>query len=698
MDTTRNIWLRCSLRLPTATNDRSSIVDDLPQAAENFELTTIQSSLDFMVNGEPIYLWDPIYNPNEDNLVVGIGSQQQQWVRTNRELLIGNLGGTSVQPSEPLARLPARELLIENHEAPLEHDDTVAWVQQALADLEPLQELIAFKNLEDNSRVYLANPDGTALDPVLNYVGCPVFSPDGQHLAIRDGSNGVIVNVETFEELQRFSGSGKFSPDGRYFAFSRGADYPFQLVLFDLFDEQERVLVDSFGDWLSGDLDWSPDSSKIVYNQQDESHLEPDSVWAIDINTGEQRLILGSSDSDEFAPDELTWHLSNLEWYPNGEFIRFVHTTAMHIGPYTIVHADGSGFVAEGLEPEQEGYFSARAADDWSPDGTQIVYTNQDGASEFQLHIANVDGSNIRLLYRSEGYERFGVLWSPYGSSVAFERYDNTTGKISIWLINPDGSNAHELPFSDEHGLVAWSPDSSQLLTVDESSNIEILSLDARSPIHIGVGVCPSWSPSNIAPSIDSASEPSDSASQLELSQRILLYRQGAQEIWLRSTPDADDVNYSVVPSATIAIVIALPSESDSNQDWVEVETIPDAISGWVELSQTKPLNSYSEGYFNEICPNAAGYHFQIGQRFVVAIGDGATGIYTEPNTEPKLGEIPEGTGGYILDGPICKEGRDGNLLTWYVQTDSGLEGWVAEGYPDAVFPWIIPVEGEFQP
>lgn len=72
--------------------------------------------------------------------------------------------------------------------------------------------------------------------------------------------------------------------------------------------------------------------------------------------------------------------------------------------------------------------------------------------------------------------------------------------------------------------------------------------------------------------------------------------------------------------------------------------------------------------------------------------GDGPSGVFNQPNAEPRLGQVNEGEGGVVIGGPECKQGRNGNLLTWYVITDSGLQGWMSEGYSTNEVPWILPI------
>jgi hypothetical protein len=90
-------------------------------------------------------------------------------------------------------------------------------------------------------------------------------------------------------------------------------------------------------------------------------------------------------------------------------------------------------------------------------------------------------------------------------------------------------------------------------------------------------------------------------------------------------------------------------------------------------------------------CAGAYGPSLVVGMRFTVPYGDGPTGVYTRPNSVPQKGLVPEGQGGLVVGGPVCVEGREGNLISWQVQADNGLRGWVSEGYPHSNYRWVAP-------
>ncbi len=117
---------------------------------------------------------------------------------------------------------------------------------------------------------------------------------------------------------------------------------------------------------------------------------------------------------------------------------------------------------------------------------------------------------------------------------------------------------------------------------------------------------------------------------------------------------------------------------------------IVEQIDGQLNFSTSTSSQTSIRGF---TCNGAYGPHFNIGDRFYVPPGDGSTSVWEEPNNVPRIGRIPENAGGVIIGGPVCKRGQEGNLVSWMVQTDSGLEGWVSEGYPHSPVPWIAPID-----
>lgn len=108
----------------------------------------------------------------------------------------------------------------------------------------------------------------------------------------------------------------------------------------------------------------------------------------------------------------------------------------------------------------------------YSPDGKQIVFASNrqaytrrlnpeeakrleiDPAFFMELYIMNSDGTNVRQLTQSAGYDG-GPFFSPDGQRVIFRRFNEAGDKAEIWSINTDGSEARQIT---KLGVMSWAP------------------------------------------------------------------------------------------------------------------------------------------------------------------------------------------------------------------------------------------------
>ncbi len=81
----------------------------------------------------------------------------------------------------------------------------------------------------------------------------------------------------------------------------------------------------------------------------------------------------------------------------------------------------------------------------WSPDGASIVYTQDDG-----VYQARPDGSDSRKLATVSGLALW-PRWSPDGRVVRFSVWNTTLFSSTLWEVNADGSNLHQM-------LADWRP------------------------------------------------------------------------------------------------------------------------------------------------------------------------------------------------------------------------------------------------
>ena len=106
---------------------------------------------------------------------------------------------------------------------------------------------------------------------------------------------------------------------------------------------------------------------------------------------------------------------------------------------------------------------------DWSPDGSQLVYTAFDpaGVGGRELFIISVDGGEPRrLTYRPQ--DDSWPAWSPDGQWIAYVRQVFHYGEdfhvtYEIWAIRTDRSEVHQLSSGQRDGSPEWAPDGSHV-------------------------------------------------------------------------------------------------------------------------------------------------------------------------------------------------------------------------------------------
>jgi hypothetical protein len=135
---------------------------------------------------------------------------------------------------------------------------------------------------------------------------------------------------------------------------------------------------------------------------------------------------------------------------------------------YDIYVANGDGSNLINLS-NADGY---DAEGSYSADGTKILFASnrqaysrtlsqaeqalfEDDSSYFMdLYVMNADGSDVTQLTRSPGYDG-GPFYSPDGSKITWRRFNPDGNSAEIWTMDADGSNQRQLTAD---GMVAWAP------------------------------------------------------------------------------------------------------------------------------------------------------------------------------------------------------------------------------------------------
>lgn len=88
----------------------------------------------------------------------------------------------------------------------------------------------------------------------------------------------------------------------------------------------------------------------------------------------------------------------------------------------------------------------------WASDGNRVAY------SYGQIHIIRLDGGGDNALVAG-----LGMSWSPGGSSLAFEFWNQQLIRSEVWTVSPDGSGRS---YVGEGRAPAWSPDGARIAFV----------------------------------------------------------------------------------------------------------------------------------------------------------------------------------------------------------------------------------------
>jgi hypothetical protein len=164
----------------------------------------------------------------------------------------------------------------------------------------------------------------------------------------------------------------------------------------------------------------------------------------------------------------------------------------------------------------------------------------------------------------------------------------------------------------------------------------------------------------------------------------------------IRSTPDTHPSNNIIarVPEGGGMTIVGGPK---CNYGWVLWQVNTDSGTyGWTPESNgtiqwlVTPLiylnNPKPRSWYHPLT-GCAGSYLMVGDHVTVIYGTGpqtirsTTDVSNDANN--RIGQIPEGAGMTIISGPKCSSG----WILWEVVTDSGLQGWTAEG--DTIQEWL---------
>jgi Tol biopolymer transport system component len=227
----------------------------------------------------------------------------------------------------------------------------------------------------------------------------------------------------------------------------------------------EEIILDREDDFF--DLDASSDQIAFQLNENDD-------IYAVGLD-GNNLLTVTNR------------QISNLSLSPDGSQILF-NDTSLDGDLYTIP-ADGSASSPTQLTSGVEGEQSV-----WSPDGSQIVYRDDEDGN---LYKVPADGSSDPIQLTDGDGENFTPDW--YGSEIVFSSFNrNGESQSLIYKMDADGSDVTPLTdvqeseeASEDDQFPEWSPNgegivfTSSVRTDSNDENVFVMSSegDALSPV-----------------------------------------------------------------------------------------------------------------------------------------------------------------------------------------------------------------------
>ncbi len=118
----------------------------------------------------------------------------------------------------------------------------------------------------------------------------------------------------------------------------------------------------------------------------------------------------------------------------------------------------------------------------WSPDGSTIAYARNDyngGKNEIRLMDATTGAANHAIVSEGDPKRSYllGLAWSPDGKKIAFLVNNLFSEPSGVWIVNRDGSDAHQVATHKSYDLIDWRPDGSALV-LSNAGRSAVLDLD----------------------------------------------------------------------------------------------------------------------------------------------------------------------------------------------------------------------------
>ncbi len=154
-------------------------------------------------------------------------------------------------------------------------------------------------------------------------------------------------------------------------------------------------------------------------------------------------------------------------WSPNGKQIAFVRSgqglQGAGQGSIWVISSSGGGT----LQLASKGAPGSQFDPAWSPDGKWIAFTDDNYPTPARIYKEQLDGTGLTQLTSSDDADS-APDWSPDGTQIVFSRWHDGNPPVykppALWLIGADGTGLTQLTKTSNRDLSpAFSPDGKRI-------------------------------------------------------------------------------------------------------------------------------------------------------------------------------------------------------------------------------------------